>query len=91
MTSELDDILGAAKGKGKKSPPPPARSEPTSPPPPSPWDELKPVNREATTRLNVDIAVSLNDQLANKARALGIPKTELVRKLLEWAITQASE
>lgn len=52
----------------------------------TPWGDLEPEAKEATVRLNVDIPISLNDRLAEKARQLRKPKTELVRRLLEWAL-----
>ena len=57
----------------------------------NPWAELKADEREPTIRLNVDIPLSLNDKLAEKARKLRKPKTELVRRLLEWALDESSE
>lgn len=56
-----------------------------------PWAELKAEEREPTIRLNVDIPVSINDKLAEKARQLRKPKTELVRRLLEWALDESDE
>jgi hypothetical protein len=55
------------------------------------WNDLEPEAKEATVRLNVDIPISLNDKLAEKARKLRQPKTELVRKLIEWAMNDSSE
>jgi hypothetical protein len=55
------------------------------------WNDLEPEAKEATVRLNVDIPISLNDKLAEKARRLRQPKTELVRKLIEWAMNDSSE
>lgn len=52
----------------------------------TPWDSIEVTQKSATIRLNVDIPVELNDKLADKARQLRKPKTELVRKLLEWAL-----
>lgn len=57
----------------------------------SPWAEFEEPELEPTTRLNVDIKLSLNDALAEKARKYRIPKTELVRRLLEWALEQSPE
>ena len=57
----------------------------------NPWAELKADEREPTIRLNVDIPLALNDKLAEKARKLRKPKTELVRRLLEWALDESSE
>ncbi|GAQ00102.1 hypothetical protein [Leptolyngbya sp. NIES-2104] len=57
----------------------------------SPWADLEAPEREATIRLNVDIPVALNDRLAEKARKLRKPKTELVRRLLEWALDESNE
>lgn len=56
-----------------------------------PWSGLKPPEKEPTVRLNVDIPISLNDKLADKARQLRQPKTELVRKLLDWALDESIE
>ena len=58
---------------------------------PDPWANLEAPEREATIRLNVDIPVGLNDRLAEKARKLRKPKTELVRRLLEWALDESNE
>jgi hypothetical protein len=55
------------------------------------WSDLEPEAQEATVRLNVDIPIRLNDKLAEKARKLRQPKTELVRKLIEWAMNDSSE
>jgi hypothetical protein len=55
------------------------------------WNDLEPEAKEATVRLNVDIPISLNDKLAGKARKLRQPKTELVRKLIEWAMNDSLE
>lgn len=82
------------KPKAKASSPPPKAIAKTSPKPAateSPWGDLEPEDREATVRLNVDIPVSLNDALAAKARRLRKPKTELVRRLLEWALDDSTE
>lgn len=67
------------------------KPEPKQLPKSSPWGGIEAPEREATIRLNVDIPVSLNDQLAAKARQLRKPKTELVRILLAWALTQDDE
>lgn len=56
-----------------------------------PWADLETPEREATIRLNVDIPIALNDRLAEKARKLRKPKTELVRRLLEWALDESNE
>ena len=53
------------------------------------WNDLEPAEKEATVRLNVDIPISLNDKLAEKARKLRQPKTELIRKLIEWALNDS--
>lgn len=75
--------------------PEPAGTEPagTDNPTPNsnPWADLKANEREASVRLNVDIPLSLNDKLAEKARQLRKPKTELVRRLLEWALDESGE
>lgn len=75
--------------------PEPAGTEPagTDNPTPNtnPWADLKANEREASVRLNVDIPLSLNDKLAEKARKLRKPKTELVRRLLEWALDESDE
>jgi len=60
-------------------------------PKPTPWSDLEATEREPTIRLNVDIPLSLNDKLAEKARRLRKPKTELVRRLLEWALDESSK
>lgn len=57
----------------------------------TPWGDLQPEAKEPTVRLNVDIPISLNDKLAEKARELRKPKTELVRRLLEWALNDSNE
>ncbi len=96
MTSKrkpLDRALEERFLKGESTPNskvtvPKPQTNPTSI---SPWDDLQPVEREATVRLNVDIAISLNDKLAEKARQLRKPKTELVRHLLEWALEHSIE
>jgi hypothetical protein len=77
MATDFDDIF---KAIGK-----PTQQEPSSAKP-DPWAELAPEEREATIRLNVDIPIALNDALADKARELRTSKSELVRKLLEWAL-----
>lgn len=56
-----------------------------------PWGDIEVPDREPTIRLNVDIPVSLNDRLAEKARKLRKPKTELVRHLLEWVLDESNE
>lgn len=81
-------LKGEAQPASSTPPPPAAQTSSTSK---SPWDDLQPIEREATVRLNVDIAVSLNDKLAEKARQLRKPKTELVRRLLEWALEHSIE
>lgn len=84
MATNFDDIFGAAKGK--PSPPPKAKATDTLQGKPDPWAGMATEEKEATIRLNVDIPVSLNDALADKARKLRKPKTELVRELLKWAL-----
>lgn len=59
--------------------------------PADPWEGLKPPEKEPTIRLNVDIPISLNDKLTQKAQQVRKPKTELVRKLLEWALDESNE
>lgn len=85
-----DDIFSAAK-PGDKPAKPPASPAPAPAPATgrseTPWADLEPPEKEATVRLNVDIPISVNDALADKARQLRKPKTELVRKLLEWALS----
>jgi hypothetical protein len=79
------------------TPPPPEspKLEPTGTDNPTPkvtpWSDMEATEREPTIRLNVDIPLSLNDKLAEKARRLRKPKTELVRRLLEWALDESSE
>jgi hypothetical protein len=73
------------------SPAPTPQTPPASLPSSTPWADLEPVAKEATVRLNVDIPISLNDLLAAKARKLRKPKTELVRRLLEWALDESLE
>jgi len=77
------------------TPPEPTRAEPAvtdnPTPKPTPWSNMEATEREPTIRLNVDIPLSLNDKLAEKARKLRKPKTELVRRLLEWALDESSE
>lgn len=100
MSSNFDEIFQSAES-AKKQPTPKKMSEskpkqfkaqkPSPPATASPWAEFEEPELEPTTRLNVDIKLSLNDALAEKARKYRIPKTELVRKLLEWALEQAPE
>ncbi|MBD1911281.1 hypothetical protein [Leptolyngbya sp. FACHB-8] len=59
--------------------------------PADPWGDLQPPEKEPTIRLNVDIPISLNDKLTRKAQQVRKPKTELVRKLLEWALDESNE
>jgi hypothetical protein len=47
---------------------------------------MQPEEKAATIRLNVDIPIGLNDKLAERARTLRTSKSDLVRKLLEWAL-----
>lgn len=93
MSDKWSDIFSAAKAQHNTP-------EPEGPPEPeakesslmgSPWADLEPEAREASVRLNVDIPVSLNDKLAAKARQLRKPKTELVRRLLDWALNDVSD
>jgi len=92
MATNFDDIFNAAKQPDKPAEQP-KNKQPTSqpnaqplPPKPDPWAEMQPEEKEATIRLNVDIPIGLNDKLAEKARALRTSKSDLVRKLLEWAL-----
>lgn len=82
-------------GESTPTPPEPATPELTRTDNPTPntnpWADLKANEREPTIRLNVDIPLSLNDKLAEKARQLRKPKTELVRRLLEWALDESGE
>ena len=98
MAEKWDDIFTAAKKQPTKeeptvATPPPKAKAPTPKPQPSaaPWTDMEPEAKEPTVRLNVDIPVSLNDLLATKARELRKPKTELVRRLLEWALNESVE
>lgn len=96
MTSKRKPLDRTLEERFLKGEPTPTSKEkaPTSQPnpkPKNPWADLQPIEREATVRLNVDIAVSLNDKLAEKARQLRKPKTELVRHLLEWALEHSNE
>lgn len=103
MVEKWDDIFSAAQGNSGPPPeeiePPKAQPkakpkqprQPKAAPKGTPWADLEPAAKEATVRLNVDIPISLNDQLAAKARQLRKPKTELVRRLLEWALNDSNE
>lgn len=101
MTSKrkpLDDAFENRFVFGESAPPTspePAGTEPagTENPTPkaAPWSGIEATEREPTIRLNVDIPLSLNDKLAEKARRLRKPKTELVRRLLEWALDESDE
>ena len=51
-----------------------------------PWEPLAAPEREPSIRLNLDIPIRLNDLLAAEARKLRTSKSELVRRLLEWAV-----
>lgn len=94
MATNFDDIFNAAKQpepaaeqpKTKKPVSQPRAKPQALPPKPDPWAELQPEAKEATIRLNVDIPVGLNDKLAEKARILRTSKSDLVRKLLDWAL-----
>lgn len=105
MTEKWDDIFSAAKAQPiiaevqqasvphqeiQKKESKLSRSVKTRPVD-TPWSDLTPEEKEATVRLNVDIPVSLNDLLAEKARKLRKPKTELVRRLLQWALTESNK
>jgi hypothetical protein len=92
MAEKWDDIFSAASGKGDK-PPKQDEAKPEQPTGKAagPWDDLQPPEKEPTVRLNVDISVRLNDALTTKARQLRKPKTEVVRKLLEWALDDLIE
>lgn len=89
MATNFNDIFSAAgqtaAANTKTSP-----SKKKTPPNPTtkadPWGGIDAPEKQATVRLNVDIDISLNEKLAAKAREKGVPKTELVRKLLEWAL-----
>ena len=100
MTSKrksLDDAFEKrfVFGEVTNTPPTPTSPEPAGTenptPKPAPWSGIEATEREPTIRLNVDIPLSLNDKLAEKARKLRKPKTELVRRLLEWALDESGE
>ena len=98
MAEKWDDIFSAAKQQPTEeetavaSPPPTAKAPAPQPQPsPTPWTDMEPEAKEPTIRLNVDIPISLNDLLTAKARRLRKPKTELVRRLLEWALEDSVE
>ncbi|MGB3309539.1 MAG: hypothetical protein WA939_11360 [Nodosilinea sp.] len=99
MAEKWDDIFSAAKQQPtdeetttvETSPPTSKTQTPQPQPSGSPWTDLEPAAKEPTVRLNVDIPISLNDLLATKARKLRKPKTELVRRLLEWALDESVE
>ena len=91
-----DDIFSAAKQqpaeeKATVASPPPTAQAPAPQPSAAPWTDMEPEAKEPTVRLNVDIPISLNDLLGAKARKLRKPKTELVRRLLEWALDDSVE
>lgn len=93
-----DDIFSAAKQhpteeEATVATPSPTAKAPTPQPRPAaaPWTDMEPEAKEPTVRLNVDIPISLNDLLSAKARRLRKPKTELVRRLLEWALDDSVE
>ena len=94
MATNFDDIFSAAKqpeqaAKQPQTKKPTSQSKPTPkelPPKPDPWAEMQPEEKAATIRLNVDIPIGLNDKLAERARTLRTSKSDLVRKLLEWAL-----
>lgn len=90
MASNFDDIFAAASNKPAEKPPAkkqsktPKRDTPSAKP--DPWAALEPEAKEATIRLNVDIPISLDDKLKDKARDLRKSKSDLVRELLKWAL-----
>jgi len=94
MATNFDDIFSAAKqpepaAEQPKTKNPAGKPQTTPqelPPKPDPWAEMQPEEKAATIRLNVDIPVDLNDKLAERARTLRTSKSDLVRKLLEWAL-----
>lgn len=98
MAEKWDDIFSAAKQQPTEEEttvarPAPMAKAPAPQPQPSAalWDDMEPEAKEPTIRLNVDIPISLNDLLTAKARKLRKPKTELVRRLLEWALDDSVE
>jgi hypothetical protein len=98
MPSNFDDIFSAVGKKSETPPPtketktkakpktPKAKTEASPKYQVDPWGDIETPEKQATVRLNVDISVAINEKLAAKAREKGVPKTELVRKLLEWAL-----
>jgi len=52
----------------------------------SPWTDFELEEKEPTVRLNVDISVALNDKLNERANSYRKSKSELVRKILIWAL-----
>jgi hypothetical protein len=96
MAEKWDDIFSAAKQQPTEeeravATPQPTPKTPTPQHSAAPWTDMEPEAKEPTVRLNVDIPMSLNDLLSAKARKLRKPKTELVRRLLEWALDDSVE
>jgi macrodomain Ter protein organizer (MatP/YcbG family) len=48
------------------------------------WSSM---NKPDMIRLNVDISIALNKRLSAKAKKLKQTKSELVRRLIEWSLT----
>jgi hypothetical protein len=103
-SSRFDDIFSAATQfssvEDEPSPTPPKSTQRTqtrsrsSKVPANPrandfWSNFE--NKDDRIRLNVDISNSLNERLSAKAKKLGQPKTELVRRLIEWALEEDNE
>lgn len=96
MPSNFDAILSNSGSVKKQTPTESKQFIPPDPEPVisdssesmSPFAGLEEPQPEPTIRLNVDITRELNDKMARVARRYGIPKTELVRRLLEWGMAQ---
>jgi hypothetical protein len=97
--SRFDDIFSAASELNVEDEPT-AKTKPTKPPTKKSqakpnakaqefWSDFE--HKEDRIRLNVDISNALNDRLSAKAKKLGQPKTELVRRLIEWALNEKDE
>ena len=98
----FDDIFSAASNVTVKDEPQPqsnpvtstklpkkASQSKTDPKAKDFWSDFE--DKEDRIRLNVDISNALNDKLSAKAKRLGQSKSELVRRLIEWALDEENK
>lgn len=85
--NRFDDLLNSLpENKPEQTPKQPKSKQKRTKKKVEPWADIEAKQKEPSIRLNVDIPISIDDALAQKARQLRVTKAYLIRELLKWAL-----